>query len=70
MQMQLVEAEVELVAGYRALSPAKQCEVVDFLEFLRNRTVDRELVRDAALASHASLAAVWDNDDDAVYDEL
>ncbi len=70
MELRLGDAEVDLVTGFRTLPPAKQAEVFDFVEFLRNRVDDRELVRSAALASQPALAAVWDNDDDAVYDAI
>lgn len=52
------------------LAPERLAEVEDFIDFLRERDRDRRLRRDYAKASEAAFAKVWDNDEDAVYDEL
>jgi len=63
-------ARIETIAEkLRSLPPEKVAEVEDFIDFLRERT-DRELVDFAQRASHPALSLVWDNDDDAEYDEL
>ena len=54
----------------RQLPPQRLAEVEDFVDFLWTRENERRLVRGAAKASEASLAQVWDNDDDAAYDQL
>ena len=54
----------------RQLPPQRLAEVEDFVDFLRTRENERRLVCGAAKASEASLAQVWDNDDDAAYDQL
>jgi hypothetical protein len=59
-----------LLSKLRELPPDKTAEVEDFIDFLRERSADRELVRAAARASAPAFAAVWDNPDDVVYDEL
>lgn len=51
------------------LPPERLAEVEDFIDFLRERDQDRRLRRDYAQASEAAFAKVWDNDEDAVYDE-
>ena len=42
----------------------------DFIDFLRERDRDRRLRWNYAQATEATFAKVWDNDEDAVYDEL
>jgi len=54
----------------RQLPPQRLAEVEDFVDFLQTRENERRLVLGAAKASEASLAQVWDNDDDAAYDQL
>jgi hypothetical protein len=54
----------------RQLPPQRLAEVEDFVDFLQTRENERRLVRGAAKVSEASLAQVWDNDDDAAYDQL
>lgn len=59
-----------LLGKLRDLPPEKVAEVEDFIDFLRDRLGDGALVRAAAAASERSFASVWDNPDDAAYDEL
>lgn len=59
-----------LLEKIRALPPDKLTEVEDFVDFLRVRDDDRHLVTAAARLSEAAFAAVWDNPDDATYDQL
>lgn len=59
-----------LVGKLSELPSERLAEVEDFVDFLRERIRDRELARAAAAASQPAFAAVWDNADDAVYDEL
>jgi hypothetical protein len=63
-------AEHILIEKIRQLPPQRMAEVEDFIDFLRAREQDHRLTQGAALASEASFAAVWDNDDDAAYDKL
>jgi len=63
-------ARPSLIDKIRALPPEKVAEVEDFVDFLRQRSLDRQLVAAAAKLSEPSLAAVWDNPEDAVYDRL
>ena len=62
--------EQALIEKIRGLSSDKVTEVEDFVDFLRQRDLDRRLVRAAARASEGSLNKVWDNPDDAEYDRL
>ena len=52
------------------LSPDHLAEVEDFIDFLQQRYPDRRLRQDYVHASEAAFAKVWDNDDDAIYDNL
>lgn len=62
--------EQALIDKLHDLPPQRLAEVEDFVDFLRARERDQTLTNAAASASTASFAAVWDNDDDAVYDTL
>jgi len=59
----------ELIEKIKALPRDKCAEVVDFVDFLAHRD-DRLLVESASRMSEPALAAVWDNPDDAEYDNL
>ncbi len=59
-----------LVNKLEALPPERLAEVEDFIDFLRERDQDGRLRRNCAQASEAAFAKVWDNGEDAVYDEL
>ena len=59
----------ELIEKIKALPPDKIAEVVDFVDFLAQRD-DRVLVKAASKMSEPAFAAVWDNPDDAEYDNL
>lgn len=52
------------------LSPERLAEVEDFIDFLQQRDKDKGLRQDYAHASEAAFAKVWDNDEDAIYDQL
>jgi hypothetical protein len=54
----------------KQLPPQRLAEVVDFVDFLCEREAERRLTHAAAKASEASLAKVWDNDEDAAYDRM
>lgn len=59
-----------LVEKLRALPPERLEEVEDFIDFLRTRVADRQSTRDWAGASEQAFERIWDNDEDAAYDEL
>ena len=48
----------------------KVAEVEDFVDFLRLRVQDRHLTQAAAKLSEEVFQKVWDNPDDAAYDQL
>jgi Protein of unknown function (DUF2281) len=54
----------------QTLSPEQIAEVEDFVEFLRLRGQERELMRAAAAASIPAFGAVWNNPEDDAYDAL
>lgn len=59
----------ELLEKIKALPPEKIAEVVDFVDFLAHRD-DRLLVEAATRLSEPAFAKIWDNPDDAEYDNL
>lgn len=59
-----------LIEKLRDLPVDQLTEVEDFVDFLRERRGDRRLVTAAARISQESFANVWDNADDAAYDQL
>ena len=62
--------EQVLIDKIRQLPPQRLAELEDFVDFLRTREDEQRLTLAATRASEASFAAVWDNDEDAVYDRL
>ena len=66
MQPQLEQIQEKL--GY--LAPDRLAEVEDFIDFLQQRDHDKLLRTGYAQASEEVFNKVWDNDDDAIYDNL
>ena len=64
----MTASEKALIEKIKQLPPQRMAEVEDFVDFLRAREGEQGLTRSAARASEPSFAAVWDNEDDAVYD--
>jgi len=60
----------DLIDKLEALPPERIAEVEDFIDFLKQRDQDRQRTRDATKAAEPAFAKVWDNPDDAVYDQL
>ena len=50
--------------------PERVAEVEDFVDFLTVRDQDRRLIQAATRMSEDAFRAVWDNADDAEYDNL
>ncbi|HYZ25067.1 MAG TPA: hypothetical protein VE690_23240 [Rhodopila sp.] len=59
-----------LIEKIQHLPPEQLQEVEDFVDFVRLREEQRRLARDAATASAAAFASVWNNPDDDAYDAL
>jgi hypothetical protein len=59
-----------LIGKLEALPPERVNEVEDFIDFIKQRDLDRQLTRAARRLAEQSFANVWDNPDDAVYDQL
>jgi len=62
--------EKALIAKLRQLPPQRLAEVEDFVDFLRSREDGQSLTQAAAKMAEASFAAVWNNDEDAAYDQM
>ena len=60
----------KLIEKIRRLPPDKAAEVEDFVDFLSRREEYCQLVQTAARVSEDAFNRVWDNPDDAVYDQL
>lgn len=60
----------ELFDKIRTLPPEKIAVAEDFIEFLRHRDEDTLLSAAATKLSEKSFHKVWDNPDDAEYDNL
>ena len=54
----------------RELPPDKVAEVEDFVDFLRHKQEERQLTTAAAKLSEDAFRKVWDNPNDADYDQL
>ena len=59
-----------LIGKLEALPPERVNEVEDFIDFIKQRDQDRQLTRAARQLAEQSFANVWDNPDDAAYDQL
>lgn len=59
-----------LIHKLEALPAERLVEVEDFIDFLEQRNQDRRLTHSASRVAEGSFAQVWDNTDDAVYDQL
>lgn len=59
-----------LLRQIMALPPERVAEIEDFVAFIASREADRGLTRAASVASTPAFQAIWDNQDDAAYDEL
>jgi len=59
-----------LIEKIQSLPPERVEEVEDFVDFLKAREQDRALVQAAAGLSENAFRKVWDNPDDAEYDQL
>ncbi len=64
------QTERTLIEKLNQLPPELIAEVDDFVDFLRSRNEQRQLVQAAMKASEPAFAAVWSNPDDSIYDTL
>jgi hypothetical protein len=62
--------EQTLIEKIHSLSPEKIAQLEDSIDFLRQREPDRHLIRANAKLSESAFQKVWDNPDDAGYDQL
>lgn len=59
-----------LLRKIRELSPQRLAELKDYVDFLLWREDELRLTQSAAMIAEGSLAAVWNNAEDAVYDDM
>jgi hypothetical protein len=62
--------ETKLIEKIRSLPPDKITILEDFIDFLLTRSEARLLIHAATQMSEAAFAKIWDNPEDAEYDEL
>jgi hypothetical protein len=67
MEAQHIE---QVVQKLEALAPNRIDEVEDFIDFLSQRDTDQQLTQAVMAASESTLSEIWNNDDDAEYDQL
>lgn len=67
MEAQHIE---QVVQKLEALAPNRIDEVEEFIDFLSQRDTDQQLTQAAMAASEPTLSEIWNNDDDAEYDQL
>lgn len=61
--------EETLLEKIKGLPPERIAEVEDFVDFLAQRD-ERRLTQAAAKLSEGAFGRVWDNEEDAAYDQL
>jgi hypothetical protein len=68
----IITVEQRLLNKIRKLNAEKVIEVEDFIDFLyqRQNSSDRNLALAATKLSEVSFSKVWDNPEDAEYDNL
>jgi hypothetical protein len=64
------EQEQTLLDTLRALPPEKVVEVEDFVDFLCERAERSRLTQTFTKLSEDAFQKIWDNPDDAAYDQL
>lgn len=62
--------ETKLIEKIRSLPPDKITVLEDFIDFLLTRSEAHLLVYAATKLSEAAFTKIWDNPEDAEYDEL
>ena len=70
MRDETIVNESSLLRKIRSLPADMAAEVEDFVDFLSRREEHRRLARAAAKLSEDAFQRVWDNPEDAVYDQL
>ena len=65
-----IQQQQSLIEKISNLPPERVAQVEDFVDFLRQRDGDRRLTQAATKLSENAFREVWDNPDDADYDQL
>jgi hypothetical protein len=69
MQSEIRQIE-QVVRKLQLLPPDRVSEVEDFIDFLSQRGLDQQVVQAAMAASQPALSEIWNNPEDAEYDQL
>jgi hypothetical protein len=62
--------EQAFIKKLRSLPPQRVTEVEDFVDFLWLRNRDQQLTQEATKLSEGAFQKIWDNPEDADYDQL
>ncbi|GET43967.1 DUF2281 domain-containing protein [Microseira wollei] len=62
--------EQRILEKIRQLPPEKVIEVEDFIDFLNQRNADLSLTLAATKLAEPAWEKIWDNPEDAAYDDL
>jgi len=60
----------QVILKLQQLSFERINEVEDFIDFLKQKSQDRQLTQAAMLTAESSFQQIWDNPEDADYDNL
>lgn len=63
------QSEESILEKLKGLPPERVAEVEDFVDFLRVRAEEQSLVKSATKVSEPAFKQVWDNPEDADYDQ-
>ena len=69
MQSEIRQIE-QVVRKLQLLPPDRVSEVEDFIDFLSQRGQDQQVAQAAMAASQPALSEIWNNPEDAEYDQL
>jgi hypothetical protein len=69
MQSEIRQIE-QVVRKLQLLPPDRVSEVGDFIDFLSQPGLDQQVVQAAMAASQPALSEIWNNPEDAEYDQL
>ena len=67
--MKATDGLEQAIQKLKALPPQQRAEVEDFIDFVSQRASERTFTAIALATSEPALAKLWNNAEDAVYDE-
>jgi len=64
------DQEIYIIEKIRTLPPDKVAEIVDFVDFISEKTQEDLLTKAACKLSEKTFGSVWSNPEDDAYDRL